>query len=362
MDLDWTGILKCPVSGQDLLVLNPAEIKALNEDAADKRLWQSDGILINQPLEQGLISADGSYIYPIINGITILMKSLALIRSIEKIIPGEADQDKLLVQNFYNQKGWFANKEGNYEDALIYEDLREVSKEYLKKCHDRVSRYLNPSGTYLLDAASGALQYSDYLQYSAGYTYRVCVDFSFQALSEARKKLGDKGIYILADMCHMPFKDNVMDGFISLNTIYHIPKDEQVLAIRELYRLLAKNGKGVVVYDWFKHSPWMNFSLLPFRGFVFIKNRLIRFLSKILGKGEPQKRLYFYAHNYNYFKQNLPPFKLAVWRTLSVPFMRYYIHPGLYGKQLLDRIFAKEEREPERCGMKGEYPMFIFEK
>jgi hypothetical protein len=94
----------------------------------------------------------------------------------------------------------------------------------------------------------------------------------------------------------------------------------------------------VVVYDWYKHSAWMNFYLLPFRGFVFIKNRLLGLLSKLLGKGEPAKRLYFYAHTYSYFRENLPPFKLAVWRSLSVPFMRYYIHPALFGKKILNWI------------------------
>lgn len=214
----------------------------------------------------------------------------------------------------------------------------------------------------MLDAASGALQFDDYLQYSAGYKYRVCVDFSFQALSEARKKLGEKGIYVLADMCNMPFRDKVMDGFVSLNTIYHIPKEQQALAIRELYRLLAEKGKGVVVYDWFKHSQWMNIFLLPFRASVFLKNRLLSLIAKISGSEAPKKRLYFYAHTYRYFAEQLPPFRLAVWRSLSVPFMRYYIHPFLFGKQILNWVYNKEEKQAELCGRKGEYPLFIFEK
>lgn len=360
--MDWIVILKCPLSGGDLRQLSQDEIISLNVDNGEGLLWKADGTQMITPIEQGLISANHLYIYPIVNGIVLLLKDLVLIRSPENHINTNTDKEKQLVQNFYNQKGWFANEAGNYEDAVIYEDLREVSKEYLKKCHNRVCRFLNPSGTYMLDAASGALQFSEYLQYSDNYKYRVCVDFSFQALSEAKKKLGEKGIYILADMCNMPFKDNMMDGFVSLNTIYHIPKDEQVLAIRELYRLLAKNGKGVLVYDWFKHSDWMNIALLPFRGFVFIRNRLIKHFSKLMGKGEPQKRLYFYAHNQKHFQQNLPPFKLSVWRSVSVPFMRYYIHSWFFGKQILDWVYAMEEKHPELCGRKGEYPIFIFEK
>jgi len=309
-----------------------------------------------------LITADGAYIFPIINEIIILLKDLALVDSKEKIVQQTISADKQLVKNFYDSRGWFANEEGNYEDAVIYEDLRKVSKEYLKKCHDRVSRYLNPAGKYILDAASGALQYEDYLQYSANYKCRVCVDFSFQALKEAKRKLGSKGLCVLCDITNLPFKNSVMDGFVSLNTIYHIPKDEQVTAINELYRVLAPNAKGVVVYDWFKHSSWMNFWMLPFRGFVFIRNRLLDLAGRIFRTRGAERRLYFYAHKPQYFKQHLPPFQIKVWRTVSVPFMRYYIHSWLFGKKILDWLYRQEEKDPEKYGLKGEYPMLVFEK
>ena len=135
------------------------------------------------------------------------MKDLALVDSKDKLLKDTINADKQLVKNFYDEKGWFADEAGNYEDAVIFEDLRDVTKDYIKKCHDRVNRFLNPSGTYMLDAASGALQFQDYLQYSENYKYRICVDFSFQALTEAKRKLGDKGICVLCDMTNMPFKD-----------------------------------------------------------------------------------------------------------------------------------------------------------
>lgn len=360
--MNWINILKCPVTNQDIRLVNSEELNNLNKGISENEIWQIDGTAFDKKLDVALTTNDGTYIYPIVNGIVILLSDLALTRS--KNLTGKLthDADKLLVRNFYNEKGWFTNDEGDYEDAVIYEDLRDVSKDYLKKCHDRVSRYLNQSGEYMLDAASGALQFDDYLQYSENYKYRVCVDFSFQALTEARKKLGDKGIYVLADMTNMPFKDNVMDGFVSLNTIYHIPKDQQVQAIRELYRLLAKNGKGVVVYDWFKHSRWMNVAMLPFRGFVFVKNRVLDAFGKLLRRNGAERRLYFYSHTLKYFREHLPQFKLVVWRSLSVHFMRYYVHDSLGGKKFLKWVYEEEEKNPEKCGRLGEYPMFIFEK
>lgn len=361
--MEWITILKCPVTGADLRLLGDDEINELNRKIEAGELWQADGKVFTTPITKGLIDTNGIYIYPIIKEIILLLRDLALVRSKTHLLKDTISADKQLVKNFYDEKGWFANEAGDYEDAVIFEDLREVSKDYIKKCHDRVNRFLNPSGTYMLDAASGALQFPDYLQYSANYKYRICVDFSFQALSEAKKKLGDKGICVLCDMTNMPFKNNVIDGFVSLNTIYHIPKDEQLTAVRELYRVLMPKGKGVIVYEWFKHSPWMNTWLLPSRGWMFISNRVKRAFNKIAGRGAPHKMLYFHAHPYEYFKKNLTfDFQLKVWRTVNVPFMKLYIHKGLFGKKILNYIYNKEEKHPEKCGLKGEYPMFVFEK
>jgi len=360
--MEWIAILKCPITGKDLRALTADEIQAINQKAAANQLWQADGKPMTEQIKKGLITADGTYIYPIIKEIVLLLRDLAVVDSQSKLLKDTISEDKQLVKNFYDQKGWFTDEAGNYEDAVIFEDLRPFAQDYIKKCHDRVSRYLNPSGTYMMDAASGALQYPDYLQYSAHYKYRVCVDFSFTALSECKRKLGDKGLCILADMTNMPFKDGVIDGFVSLNTIYHIPKDEQATAIKELYRLLKTGGKGVVVYEWFKHSPWMNFWMLPFRGFVYIKNRILDGGAKLMGKKDAGRRLYYFAHSPEYFKKALPPFKIKVWRSLSVHFMRYYLHSWLGGKKILDWVYAKEEKEPEVCGTKGEYPILWFEK
>ena len=357
--MEWISIVKCPFTGADLRALTPAEIEELNRKIAAGSVWQADGTPVSTNISKGLISVRGDYIFPIIKEIILLLKDLAWVDSKQHLLKEALSADKQLVKNFYDEKGWFADEKGDYEDAVIFEDLRDVSKEYIKKCHDRVNRYLNPSGTYMLDAASGALQFPDYLQYSANYKYRICVDFSFQALSEAKRKLGDKGICVLCDMTNMPFKDNAIDGFVSLNTIYHIPKDEQVTAMKELYRILAHKGKGVIVYEWFKHSPWMNFWLLPVRGFSFIKGRLKR----LVGKAQAGKILYFHAHPYEYFKKHLPfTFKLAVWRTLDVRFMKLYIHKPLFGRQILDWLYKKEDQQPEKYGLKGEYPILIFEK
>lgn len=357
--MNWVSILKCPISGADLRLLKDEEIAVL----AEQSLWQVDGERLAEKMENGLITIDSKYIYPIINEVILLLKDLAIVDSPSKALGQGISEEKKLVKNFYDSRGWLTTERGDYEDADIFEDLRPVSSEYLKKCHDRVNRHLKQSGEYILDAASGALQYEDYLQYSANYSYRVCIDLSFRGLIECKRKLGSKAICILGDITNLPIRSNSMQGFISLNTIYHIPKDEQVQAIKELYRVLDIRCKGVIVYDWYKHSRWMNIALFPFRAYEYSRQRLRRFFSRVNGLGEPTKMLYFYTHPFSYFVDNLPfKFKLAVWRSVSVPFMKVYIHSWLFGKQNLRWIYKQEELNPEKYGLNGEYPMLLFEK
>ena len=123
---------------------------------------------------------------------------------------------------------------GIFEDTDRFEDLRPVSKEYIHRSHLRVGKHIPRHGKYLLDVASGPVQYPEYLAYSEGYDQRICVDISFAALRAAKKKLGDKGIYIQGDITRLPLKNASVDAFVSLHTIDHVPEENQAEAFREL--------------------------------------------------------------------------------------------------------------------------------
>ncbi|MFN3794594.1 MAG: class I SAM-dependent methyltransferase [Chitinophagaceae bacterium] len=359
---NWIHILKCPITGKPLRLLHLEEITDLNHKAARLQLWHANGTTFNTAVVDALISEDNQYVYPVIDGIVLLLKDLAVVDAPHKLLQEDLNSDKQLVRNFYDQQGWVSNAEGDYTDAVIYEDLRPVSAEYIQRCHERVKTNLLPSGEFLLDAASGAIQFDIYHSYAEQYTYRVCVDFSFRALKEAKQKIGRKGIFLLCDIANLPLRDNTMDGFISLNTIYHIPADEQIHAVHELYRSLKPGGKGVLVYEWFKYSSWMNLSLLPFRGINWLKNRFVDGLSNMFFHHKAPRQLYYFIHPPASFLAALPKHELKVWRSLSVPFMRYYIHDWLGGKTILNWIYQKEEHSPAECGRKGEYPMMVFTK
>jgi ubiquinone/menaquinone biosynthesis C-methylase UbiE len=97
-----------------------------------------------------------------------------------------------------------------------------------------VNRYIKPSGKFLLDAGSGPVQWPEYLTYSQGYKFRVCLDISIVALKEARMRLGEKGLYIVADVTSLPFADSVFDGVVSLHTFHHLSTGDQKKAFHDL--------------------------------------------------------------------------------------------------------------------------------
>jgi ubiquinone/menaquinone biosynthesis C-methylase UbiE len=292
------------------------------------------------------------------------------------------------VRKFYDQIGWQTVSAGMYQNAR-YEDLRLVSREYIHRCHLRVGRHLNPGGDYLLDAGSGPIQYPEYLTYSQGYKYRVCADISIQALKEARKRIGDHGLYVVSDVTFLPFKAGVFDGEVSLHTLHHLPLDDQPRAYDEIYRVLAHNRSAVVVNGW-SQSPLMDrtrwlINLMDNAWSVYSRLRKKKpgmpsepgeglddsSIHQSTGGNQPESKpekpigTYVKKMDAPALKKELTgkmPFEIRVWRSVDVHFLRAVIHPILGGRLWLRLLFWLEERFPHYLGEKGQYPLIIIRK
>jgi hypothetical protein len=275
---------------------------------------------------------------------------------------------KQSVRRFYERAGWKRNQDGFFTDASLFEDVRPVSAEYRSKCHLRVNKYLGKKGSgILLDVASGPIQYVEHRSYSKGFEFRICGDMSVTALHEARKQLGAAGRYVQCDITHLPFKTSAMDAVLSLHTIYHVPAEEQKIAFDEVARVVKPGCPVVVVYDWANHSLLMTIATAPrlaVRAFL----RCRRFLGKkkgCKGAGLSAPELYFHPHGHPWMKRNLLSryaVDIMVWRSVSIPFLRMYIHRWLAGKLFLRFIYRLEEAFPGLLGRFGAYPMFIIRK
>ena len=276
------------------------------------------------------------------------------------------DQIKQDVRQFYDQVGWREISAGVYQNAQ-YEDLRPVSRDYIHRCHLRVNRHIRKQGRYFLDAGSGPIQYPEYLTYSKGYQYRVCLDISAVALMDARERIGSHGLFVVGDIARLPFKDASFDAIVSLHTIHHLPQEDYLTAFQELNRVLADETSAVVVNGW-DESALMRFFDFP-----------IRVMERFTGPGMhrkaedsqniPSSRKPQGTHVHKLTAEKLRqlvgsvlPLRIYVWRSASVRFLRAMIHPWLLGRLLLKILFFLEELNPRFFGEKGQYPLIVMEK
>ena len=278
------------------------------------------------------------------------------------------------VSSFYNQIGWQMQDDGFYQNAR-YEDLRPVSREYIHNCHMRVKKVLRPTGKFLLDAGSGPVQYPEYLTYSEDYHYRVCLDISIKALEEARYRLKEKGLYVVADVANLPFRADAFDGLVSLHTLHHIPPQQHLQAYQGFVRVLKPGCSGAVVNAWtspelMKRWSWM----------VWIMDRINGLLRKIGGQKTPvtkssspaQKTVT--AQPTGTYTQHITPdwlksqldgqvnYEILVWRSASVRFLRAVIQPWLAGRFWLRLLYRNEEKAPQFFGENGQYPLIVIHK
>jgi ubiquinone/menaquinone biosynthesis C-methylase UbiE len=248
---------------------------------------------------------------------------------------------KQQVREFYDQIGWLQVGEGLYQNAL-----RPVSREYIHKCHMRVKRHLAAQGDMLLDAGSGPVQWPDYLTYSDGYRYRLCLDISIAALKEAHTRLGDKGLFVVADIANLPFKPDVFDGVVSMHAIHHLPLNEHKRAYMELTRVMKPNRSGAIINGW--HNPLLMRMAEPFIG-------LARALT---GRSAKQKKNWKSEDDEaGTFVEKMTPSWLK-----SARFMRWFVRPQFGGKMYLRFVFWLEETFPRFFGENGQYPLIVIRK
>ncbi len=186
---------------------------------------------------------------------------------------------KQQIMEYYNSVGWKSIDEGLFHNASR-EDLRPVARDYIHRCRMRVARHIPAEGRFLLDAGSGPIQYPEYVEYSSGYRWRVCLDISRLALVGARERIGDHGLMVLGDLANLPFRNGGLDAAVSLHAVHHIPGDEQLRAFSELQRVLQPGGTAVVVHSWGELAPIQRLMKYPIRWTIALKSWIVRLIRR----------------------------------------------------------------------------------
>ena len=233
-------IVCCPISRTPLRLASRDElISRIN--AADRSKISPDliGAFVSEELRRAYVIRG-----PIVNFLASESLHLDDSPSSSSSEAGEQLEDKAKsgVRRWYDEYGWQKNDQGLYYDSAVFSQNAPVGNGlYELLSHLRVIEKL-AGGEWLIDAASGAIAHPEYLTYSWFYRRRVCIDFSVTALQEAASKLRPTDYCCQADICQLPFRDDVFQGGISGYTIQHFPETQQAVGVRELYRVLSRGA------------------------------------------------------------------------------------------------------------------------
>lgn len=176
--------------------------------------------------------------YPVVEGIPVLLAGK----------DGE-DEVSRTVFSFYEEawkQAW--RKEPDQAAKPAHDDASDYGLRYVRKTERRFIAELEGNGRrrrFFLDAACGAFPR---VAFGKSYTYHVCLDFTLQGLLAARRMMGERALCVCGSLLRVPLKDGVCDGILASHCIYHIDKDLQGTAVRELLRTLAPGGKLLVFY------------------------------------------------------------------------------------------------------------------
>ncbi len=275
------------------------------------------------------------------------------------LAPVEANDGNRSTRAFYDEGGWAMDADGLYEDTKRFVDTRPSSLRFTRACMRRLQKYFNKGGQYLLDAGSGPIAHKELLGYGDKFDKRVCLDLSVPALREARRKLGDRGIYLQGDLTNLPIQSNVMDAVMSYHVIYQLPPELQAAAFRELWRVLKPGGVAVIVYWW---------------GAPKLAWRVERVANVLLGKARHAADQVSGSdpgevpdHNplpYEWFtSQDWPfPYKLDTYRIVPNSFLKSSIPDDWRGAAFLGLLMTFQRLAPGYCGKHGLMPAIVVRK
>ena len=351
------SILQCPITKESLKALSKEEVILIIKKY-DSNFLKIDNIT------EGFVNDSQSYFYPVFDEILLLLPVYALYIGHEEDKREKMAFDKERVFKYYNEINYNTkNSLKIYEDSPKWVDFRDISNEYIHNSFTKAKKYLNPSGKYFLDIASGPIGLKEYVDLSSEYEIRICADISINALIQAKYNYSHKkGIFICADITNIPLKENVCDAVLCQHTLYHIPKNEQKTAVNEMYRVAKPETNIAIVYSLFYHSWFMNIALFPVQLYRISRHFAGKAYVKLFNS---KPRLYFYPHSIGWFKRNFDfsnNMEFYCWRSTNKYFLDLFIHNWLGGNKILNCLRKSEDNHSKFWGRIGEYPVIVIKK
>ncbi len=274
------------------------------------------------------------------------------------------NKEEQVVQYFYDTYGW-VNSEGISGEDMLFRRFSPPYYSYHAGVDARTTDCFSNLNGKLLLAGGGDLPES-HISIANKFSETTCLDISKVAIEIARNKLEGQGEFIVGSILNIPTPSNYFDACFSAHVIYHIEKNHQAGAIRELIRVIKPGGRIVVIYR--------NPDALPYR--LFRLNKRLR-LDKVLRRkksddlqraqssnAESPPPLYYFAHPLKWWTQfrDESDVEIKPWDVMSneeeeVIFLNDSI--ASLGYQLCSWL---ESEHPNQIASWWSYPLIVLTK
>ena len=186
--------------------------------------------------------------------------------------------------------------------SRVYDAVRDVSfyQSNLDRCVKELSRVKD--GIYL-DAGCGTGNLFSYLANLVDHSTVIGVDISREMLKRARDKIKNTGLdayLIRADIAHLPFKEDTLDGIISINVLHELPDPQSF--IKEAARVIKPERNFVV--SALEEKSFKN-CVIPFVKDSIRNPRLLLYLPRFIFYFVMDKKIKKAPITYSYTKDEL---------------------------------------------------------
>ncbi len=129
---------------------------------------------------------------------------------------------------------------------------------------DEIIRTLELSKARVLDAPCGYGRFSTV--FASRGTEIICADVSAAMVGRARERVaeaGRRGMYVVMDIRHLPFKDNSVEAAFTMRLFHHgFARDEMAVIVSELARV----SRRWVILSYYR-SNWLHGLFRRLKGF-----------------------------------------------------------------------------------------------
>lgn len=252
------------------------------------------------------------------------------------------------VRHFYDEEGWTKDESGVLKDTANWAPDRPAHREHTRSMRERLAGVFGEGGKLFLNCGCGPFTDSA-MFYSADFGLRLCADISARALSLCKERLKDGGLYLCTSMTNLGLEESTCDATLCEHALYHVNRNLQERAVRELIRVTKPGQPIVIIYS----NPLGPLNLLE---------DLYRLtgINRLFGRG----RLYFFRYRLSWWKRfgdscdvEIRPFDPISKRQANV----------LLPSQGLARVFFRicaqlEQRYPGLARQLWSYPVIILRK